>query len=41
MVLVSRVLPARQRIAVLLELLGGQREVEIERDRVLPVNPRW
>ncbi len=39
-VLVSRVLPARQRIAVLLELLGSQREVEIERDRVLPVNPR-
>ena len=39
-VLVTRVLPARQRIAVLLELLGGQREVEIERDRVLPVNPR-
>ena len=39
-VLVTRVLPARQRIAVLLELLGAQREVEIERDRVLPVNPR-
>ena len=39
-VLVTRVLPARQRIAVLLELLGSQREVEIERDRVLPVNPR-
>lgn len=39
-VLVTRVLPARQRIAVLLELLGNQREVEIERDRVLPVNPR-
>ncbi|MGI8960824.1 MAG: transcription termination/antitermination protein NusG [Bryobacteraceae bacterium] len=39
-VLVTRVLPARQRIAVLLELLGSQREIEIERDRVLPVNPR-
>lgn len=39
-VLVTRVLPARQRIAVLLELLGSHREVEIERDRVLPVNPR-
>ena len=39
-VLVTRVLPTRQRIAVLLELLGSQREVEIERDRVLPVNPR-
>jgi len=24
----------------LLELLGSNREVEIERDRVLPVNPR-
>jgi len=39
-VLVTRVMPARQRIAVLLELLGSNREVEIERDRVLPVNPR-
>lgn len=39
-VLVTRVMPARQRIAVLLELLGGAREVEIESERVLPVNPR-
>ncbi len=39
-VLVTRIIPARQRIAILLELLGGNREVEIERDRVLPVNPR-
>lgn len=39
-VLVTRVMPARRRIGVLLELLGRQREVEIERDRVLPVNPR-
>ncbi len=39
-VLVTRVMPARQRIAVLLELLGMPREVEIERGRVLPVNPR-
>lgn len=39
-VLVTRVIPARQRIAILLELLGSPREVEIERDRVLPVNPR-
>ncbi len=39
-VLVTRVMPARQRIAILLEMLGGQREIEIERDRVLPVNPR-
>jgi len=40
-VLVTRVVPTRQRIAVLLELLGSAREVEIERDRVLPVNPRY
>ncbi|HEY2799628.1 MAG TPA: transcription termination/antitermination NusG family protein [Chthoniobacterales bacterium] len=39
-VLVTRVLPARQRVAVLLELLGGEREVEIETARVLPINPR-
>lgn len=39
-VLVTRVLPARQRIAVLLELLGTYREVEIEKERVLPANPR-
>ncbi len=39
-VLVTRVIPARQRIAILLEILGTHREVEIERDRVLPVNPR-
>lgn len=39
-VLVTRVIPARQRIAILLDLLGSQREVEIERDRVVPMNPR-
>jgi len=39
-VLVTRVLPARQRIAVLLELLGTYREVEIEKERVLAPNPR-
>lgn len=39
-VLVTRVIPARQRIAILLELLGSHREVEIERNRVFPVNPR-
>lgn len=39
-VLVTRVMPARQRIAVLLEMLGTHREVEIETTRVLPVNPR-
>jgi transcriptional antiterminator RfaH len=38
--LVTRVMPARQRIAILLEMLGNTREVEIERDRVFPVNPR-
>ena len=38
--LVTRVMPARQRIAILLELLGNTREVEIEKDRVFPVNPR-
>ncbi len=38
--LVTRVMPARQRVAILLELLGTSREVEIERDRVFPVNPR-
>ena len=39
-VLVRRLIPARQRVAILLELLGNTREVEIERDRVFPVNPR-
>jgi transcriptional antiterminator RfaH len=38
--LVTRVMPARQRIAILLELLGNTHEVEIERNRVFPVNPR-
>lgn len=39
-VLVTRVMPARQRIAVLLELLGDTREVEIETARVFPADPR-
>jgi transcriptional antiterminator RfaH len=39
-VLVTRVMPARQRITVLLELLGGEREVEIEWRRVVRVDPR-
>ncbi len=39
-VLVTRVMPARQRVAILLEILGTQREVEIETSRVLPANPR-
>jgi transcriptional antiterminator RfaH len=38
--LVTRVMPARQRVAILLELLGNTREVEIESERVFPVNPR-
>ena len=33
---VTRVLPARQRVAVLLELLGMQREVEVTAERVVP-----
>lgn len=39
-VLVTRVMPARQRIAILLEMLGTHREIEIESARVLPANPR-
>jgi transcription antitermination factor NusG len=33
---VSRVLPARQRVAVLLEVLGMEREVEISTEALLP-----
>lgn len=33
--LVTRVIPARKRIAVLLDLLGETREVEIDADRIL------
>lgn len=39
-VLVTRVMPARQRIAILLEMLGSPREVEIESDRVVAARPR-
>ncbi|MEP6811104.1 MAG: transcription termination/antitermination NusG family protein, partial [Chthoniobacterales bacterium] len=39
-VLVTRVLPARQRVAVLLEFLGATREVEIHASSVIPANPR-
>lgn len=39
-VLVTRVIPARGRIAILIELLGSEREIEIERGRVLPADPR-
>lgn len=38
--LVSRVIPARQRIAILLEMLGAYREIEIEQDRIVLENPR-
>lgn len=33
---VTRVMPAKQRVAVLLELLGTQREVEVTAERVVP-----
>lgn len=33
---VTRVLPAKQRVAVLLELLGTQREVEVTAQRIVP-----
>ncbi len=39
-VLVTRVLPARQRVAVLLEFLGQEREVEIDAASAIPANPR-
>jgi hypothetical protein len=32
---VTRVLPAKERVAVLLELLGTQREVEVTAQRVV------
>gem|GEM_PF-80508 len=35
--LVTRVLPAQERIVVLLEMLGMEREVEVRADRVLPI----
>jgi len=33
---VTRVMPAKERVAVLLDLLGTQREVEVPADRVVP-----
>jgi transcriptional antiterminator RfaH len=36
---VSRVLPARERVAVLLEVLGMEREVEVSTKAVLPDQP--
>jgi transcriptional antiterminator RfaH len=38
--LVTRVMPARQRIAVLLEILGSEREVEVGADAVVLARPR-
>lgn len=38
--LVTRVMSARQRIAVLLEMLGMQREIEVAADSVIPARPR-
>jgi transcriptional antiterminator RfaH len=38
--LVTRVMPARQRLAVLLEILGMQREVEVSAAATVPVQPR-
>jgi hypothetical protein len=34
------VMPARDRIAVLLEILGAEREVEVDVQSTVPVNPR-
>ena len=34
--IVTRVMPAKERVAVLLDLLGSQREVEVTIDRVVP-----
>jgi transcriptional antiterminator RfaH len=38
--LISRVLPAGERVAILLELLGAQREIEIDSARLLHSHPR-
>lgn len=38
--LVTRVMPARERVAVLMEFLGAEREVEINASSVVPANPR-
>jgi transcriptional antiterminator RfaH len=34
--LVTRVLPSRERIAILLDMLGQEREIEVSRESVLP-----
>jgi len=38
--LITRILPARQRVAILLEILGTHREVEIESAHLLSRHPR-
>ncbi len=38
--LVTRVMPSRERVAVLLEILGAEREVELDARTAVPVNPR-
>ncbi len=39
-VLVTRIIPAHQRVAVLLEFLGQEREIEIDAASAIPANPR-
>ena len=36
--LVTRLLPGRERVAILLQLLGGDREVEVSTEAILPEN---
>ncbi len=38
--LITRLIPAQKRIAILFEILGQMREIEIEAERLLPSNPR-
>ncbi|MEO7931649.1 MAG: transcription termination/antitermination NusG family protein [Chthoniobacterales bacterium] len=38
--LVTRLIPAQKRVAILFEILGQMREIEIEAARLLPSNPR-
>ncbi len=38
--LVTRVMPARERVAVLLDILGSEREIELDARSAVPINPR-
>ncbi len=38
--LVTRVMPAQERVAVLMEFLGQEREVELDASSVIPADPR-